>query len=742
MSSATSTSVSTPNSSLWKLPGLDKDTFYAAALLLSVAKGNIEVGRHHREPKTPEDVRDFLDHLADCFARSKLQDRSDHVSATAMVRNETQKTITLYIAKNQSEKGFGPSGSLEERGEVHNENNDFAKSLIEWFNLPDGEDATLSNRDNPQGDSTIFKTMCDFNRSRLDYYIEEIRKANVGFLDSVVKVNLGADLDARSLKGWGKANHVITECQRYKTSTENSPIPSEEDSALRCAQLAGDVRENADFQRFASVVETLPESKRNKAKELIYVAGGIKYLGRLFAAYKHFQYFCNIERQKGFSFDYNLLPSSDSMWDGDAYLRKIKSWAEILNLSELQKSIDSETDPGVQKKISDIVKKRNNKAPVHCEMQLLMHFSGPNAEKCEDYFGCSKKSCWLCWQMILRNSRFVMKDTHRKIYPAWVFPFDYSASQPAIAEGLITAYNNMMSPIQETLIKRTPFTFLEPLVQSSIRMTPAYRCGPLNSYSDDSAKSEKFPEPIIAVSDRWPAHSVKAIHLPEHGSPTTSRIVDIHAYEATLSELGRFRMISHSFDEQELIFAFQLRTNAESLSLNSGIEEYQQALWSFTLFSDLHFSWNLYYRTAYETLSANPYISSLCAKTQPEISQPIPWRGDIFIFQKRISSADIDFRSESTFDEPACLKALERAFRQRTKEWDPVKVAEDETQEAGDELEYYKNRLRGDTIRERMKMPVSADELRRLRQQSDELSQWFNNAQRRALNAKVRLSEI
>ena len=183
-----------------------------------------------------------------------------------------------------------------------------------------------------------------------------------------------------------------------------------------------------------------------------------------------------------------------------------------------------------------------------------------------------------------------MKDTHRKIYLAWVFPFDYSASQPAIAEGLITAYNNMMPLIQGALIEQTPFTFLEPLVQSSFRMTPAYRCGLLNSYPDDSAKSEKFPEPVIAVSGRWPAYLVKAIHLPEHGSPTASRIVDIHVYEATLSKLGDLGIVSHSFDKQELIFAFQLRTNAKSLSLNSGIEEYQQAFWRYTRFNEPPFS--------------------------------------------------------------------------------------------------------------------------------------------------------
>ena len=744
MSAATSDSVSTPKSSLWKLPGLDKDTFYAAALFLSVAKGNVNAGRHYREPKTSEDIRDFLDHLADCFARSKDQDRRDHVSATAMVRNEKRKTITLYIAKNQSERRPGPAGSLE-KGVIKNENDDFAKRLIEWFNRLGGEDAAQSDHDDLRDQSTIFKTMCDFNRSRIEHYIDEIGKADIDALDNDVVACLSSNPDARPLGGWEKAKGVITKCQDYKVSTNDSETPSEQDSLLTCAKLAGKARENVDFLRFASVVDTLPEIKRVKVKKLTYVLGGIKYLGRLFAAYKQFRKFCNTESRNGFSFAYDLLVSSDCEWDGDTYWQKFESWAEILQLSEVQKSADGEAGPDIKKQMSDIVKKNNNKAPVHCEMRLLMHFSGPDAEKCENYFGCSKKSCWLCWQMILKNSRYTMKDTHRKIYPAWVFPFDYSASQPAIAEGLITAYNSMLSLVQESLIKRTSLTFIEPLVQSSFRMTPAYRPSPSNPNLDGSAISKQFPEPLITVPGKFHAHIVRALHLPEYGSSTFFRMVEVHAYEKVAgSQRTLPTIVSQRFDNKRIFLDFQLRTHPKSLSLDSEIEEYQQALWEVAHFGFYRqsLSWSIFFRTAYETLYPNPYISSLCAKTQPEIPQPIPWRGDVFIFQDRISGRGIDMRSESPFNEVACLQGLEYTLRKYSEKWDPDKAAKEELEIASDGLEEHKNQLRRRAVYERIERFTSEDELNKLAQRHVELTRELEEARRKRTNREPSLSKF
>lgn len=50
----------TSKSSLWDLPGLDKDTFYAAALYLYAARGELKGTPLYNYVETPEATQDFL----------------------------------------------------------------------------------------------------------------------------------------------------------------------------------------------------------------------------------------------------------------------------------------------------------------------------------------------------------------------------------------------------------------------------------------------------------------------------------------------------------------------------------------------------------------------------------------------------------------------------------------------------------------------------------------------------------
>ncbi|PMD62031.1 uncharacterized protein K444DRAFT_718760 [Hyaloscypha bicolor E] len=85
-----------------------------------------------------------------------------------MVRNEEQKKITLYIAKNQSEKGYGPLAYGDELGVAANENKVFADELVRCFNTLAKEGST--HTEHPD----VFKTMCKFSQSRLEHYIGKI----------------------------------------------------------------------------------------------------------------------------------------------------------------------------------------------------------------------------------------------------------------------------------------------------------------------------------------------------------------------------------------------------------------------------------------------------------------------------------------------------------------------------------------------------------------------------------------
>jgi hypothetical protein len=105
------------------------------------------------------------------------------------------------------------------------------------------------------------------------------------------------------------------------------------------------------------------------------------YFGRIHAAYVSFSEFCKGPEQKGYSFKYCLLPSQEDIWPGDIYMQKIQSWTGELDLADkrdMRKIVDGKpvfVDGTVETYMSEIIKSTANMARVHCEMQLLMHFS-------------------------------------------------------------------------------------------------------------------------------------------------------------------------------------------------------------------------------------------------------------------------------------------------------------------------------------------------------------------------------
>ena len=186
-------------------------------LYLHAATGGLETKSWPRGPETPEVMRNFLDRLADCFARSEKEDARDHVSATAMARNAQQKTIKLYIAKNQSYKESRSSRPQEMQDEVANENDQFAKKLVAWFTELADAGAVHSEI---QDHLSMFEKMCDFSRSRLEYYIKGISKFNTDDLERVVLINLNEKFQ----KGWKEVKIVVEKCKRYQDSkAEGTP---------------------------------------------------------------------------------------------------------------------------------------------------------------------------------------------------------------------------------------------------------------------------------------------------------------------------------------------------------------------------------------------------------------------------------------------------------------------------------------------------------------------------------------
>ena len=666
---------STSNSSLWGLPGLDKDTFYAAALYLYAAYGELKVKPLFHRVETPEASQIFLDRFADCFARSKLEDARDHVSATAMVRNEKDKVITIYIAKNQSEKGCQTFDTQEELGGIANENEIFAKHLVDWFtSLATKDDTPQVNENDPDPHLETFKTMCRFSWSRLEHYISTISESSVDILDNVVLANLH-----KCCAGWEKAKSLINECKQYHDMKSRLPNLGSERICLLTAyaRSAGRIRRHPDFCTLTNEVESSLSDKRPKLEHLAQVVKWINHLGRLSAAFTSFQKFCNDKKQSGYSFRHQLLRSEEDDWTGDTYKHKIKSWTGDLDLNrerEVRIRVDGRPVLKVKtvEELMNEVVETGKKARVHCEMQLLAYFSKPGVEKCLDYFGCSKKSCWMCWQMISQNYKYSMKNTHRKLFPRWAFPFKFSISQPGIVEGLRAAYNEMLILIQDQIIRQRPLNTLEPYPQTSARMTPAHLRSRMGDDLDHGPLSRCLSSNIITVPERFAAVRVPALYLPaDDDSLENLRQVSVDAYERNKSDLAeRYLMRVERFAGREVVFAFQLLTKPKPANFTDIVGEVQISFWErlvvpegFYPSTDLEL--HLYYRLLKDVPAPNPHIFQIWRKAFGEEHQFFPWRGDVFIIPVHSSSfySDLEVLQEPyTFNPVEVFQSLEDYF--------------------------------------------------------------------------------
>ena len=673
----------TSDSSLWDLPGLDKDTFYAAALYLHAARGELKGTPLYNFVETPEATRDFLDRFADCFARSKLEDARDHVSATAMVRNEAEKIITIYIAKNQSEKGSQPFASQEELGDIANQNESFAKQLVDWFSKLASKDTLQVNYNEIDPHSNIFETMCKFSWSRLEHYISKVSMSDVDALGRVILITL-----PKCCNGWKVTKSIINECKLYHDKKSRLTDSGNEKIGLLTtyAQSAGQTRNHRDFRTLTDEVETSLSDKRPKLKDLAQGVKWINHLGQLWAAYVNFQDFCKDDKQSGYSFRHRLLRSEEDDWTGDAYTKKVKSWTGDLGLTherEVHRFVDGRPvlhNRTVEALMDEVVETTGNKARVHCEMQLLMHFSQPRVEKCLDYFGCSKKSCWLCWQMILHNFKYSMKGTHRKIYPRWAFPFKFSPLQPAVAQGLRAAYNQMLLPIQDQVIAQKPLSTIEAHPQTSARMTPAHRRPRTGDDPGQGPLSGLFSSNPITVSDRFPAMRVPALHLPADDSLRNLRQVNVDAYECRSSDFVEELLVNPRLGDRSILFAFQLLTKPKPSSFTSDIVDFRNAVWVSIPFVGSGIWWELYYRPYVDGLAPNPHIVSIWRKIHRGGHQIFPCGGDVFIIPRhnnKLNEMDF-FKEPSNLDHSGCFKAIEKYFKDMGAGYAKIRAEQDE----------------------------------------------------------------
>ncbi|KAK8046187.1 hypothetical protein PG996_014251 [Apiospora saccharicola] len=617
-----------PNSrrNIWNIPGLDNTSFYAAALYLHVAaKGQLRDAEHHgrhHQPKTKRDFRDFLDRLADCFARSKDKDAQAHVSATGMVLDEQQRRITVYVAKNVSGKDLDrlPS-SPRETALMVSEDAEFAQKLCNWFNKLSCDDGNVS--DHLQGE--MWDAMRKYNASRVKHYARRVgswKQEGAEDVDTSIWPSVPPGTKAA-------IKTTIDECMVFR----QDPPPSGQvlDKALdECALAASKCRSDPNFHQFSLNVDEIINNDNDQIdeafKEFAKAVKSIDYLGRLGDTYNTFRAFCKASEQQGYTYDIVVLksPTEES--------------------HDLDKFIASRASRGT--------------ARVHCEIQLLHHFFQQDSPKPLDYIGCSKKSCWLCWQLLGHFGQFTTKDTHRMIYPMWAYPADFP-------------------PAADSVLGIKAFTSNWNISHTSRRHNQSM-AGEVDSVPELSVVASSSADSIMSsvhIRDqgRVPVTSVPVIHLPATSSEAGGAIPSPQVIEVELFECDEedpqeqepsmlIKAVQGHHHHRNVLFPFQINTK----TLEPGnslreitLEDLEMMLWGESEIPCVE--GNQFYYMMFRMdgdLERNPWLLDMTRSSQGTAARDAksPWFGDVFIYNRNWSSID-----EETVE--LCMDSLRQEFK-------------------------------------------------------------------------------
>jgi hypothetical protein len=366
----------------------------------------------------------FLDHIAETFSREKSGPRTHatrherrrktndtkgkgatHVTASGLVLHDGQPTI--YLAKN------GVENVAEDEA--------LARSLTNWIQ------AIAFTTERPIIDKDYMWTrLLTFYQQRLDLYASQIESSSE------------EDLTTAFLEG----SDGITSARELYSLSRQYKMSKSSDTIRRMVSIAY-------ILRYAALPIT--STARN-----IKVRKSIALMGRLRAAYETFKN-AAIEFQRSFrKLRIVCLPAPTARRFSRSSMER---W-----IQELAK----------RNKLLRPKKKQLNKAwgekaeilnPCHAEIQLLLHFecSVSSKSKPYPYIGCSKKSCWLCYQLMSRlkdvrtgtKGFYQTRGSHGQVYPRWQIALDASLPSDAriwfnLSVALEDIYRSMLEQLTDT----------------------------------------------------------------------------------------------------------------------------------------------------------------------------------------------------------------------------------------------------------------------------------------------------
>ncbi|CAO2651293.1 Nn.00g095900.m01.CDS01 [Neocucurbitaria sp. VM-36] len=634
--------------SFWKLPGLDKTTFYGAALYLhAAAKGQLrEIRDAEWDERRQESIadamsKDFLDRLADCFARSKSKDAQDHISATAMELDidlsKGRREIRIYVAKNLSGKNMDALPP-NESASMKNEDEEFASRLCTWFNEMSSTETTRSCQ-SPAND--ILDVMYTYNKSRLAFYVR--------------KIHDWSSIGVPKLTIWRVLEPVVQACKRV----ENSVATRQELSD--CARVASDCRSNVWFQEFGEDLDSGIEDDETRT-QYRNLEKWINYLGRLNDAYDTFRAFCIEPKRRDFTYKIIMLKSpAEEEWPIETYKKAVESWTGDLGLND-----ERAERLTVKAKLDELASKCRGTARVHCEIQLLRFFVDHRPARTHlDYMGCSKKSCWLCWQVLGHNGRGLStKATHRMIYPMWAVPVDFS-DEPRhahFASSIVKTYKDMITLIEDKVLFKKEFSSRMNISHTSPRLI-RNRDPSIHTVMSGStiapSQASLFSSESTTDQGRDPVATVPVVHFPAT-SPIPQLVhVDVFDrlasdYEEGCANMRRVLLEPWAGESppKEVVFAFQLNTKVfESDSYENNdvnMLDWQKATWCIEhqpWISDGKVSYAAMFRLDEDNEEPNPWFLQVLEQHHGDSFRKdlVPWYGDVFVIAvRRIASYQPD----------------------------------------------------------------------------------------------------
>lgn len=476
---------------VWELPGFDKAGFYAAADYLRTLEQNQDLPRaaEHTYSRTNIEnslstrqlgeyeqlVKDVLDNLALLFANAKKTDSlpadrntaaenkhniaenkytpiknkvipAKHVTATALKVNGID--LEIWIAKND-----GPT----------TEDEDFRSKLEMWFNRKGvwNKKAALMTAE-----------INDFWRQRLHYYRVEIKKA-WKVLGNGPKPNIEGDSSGRAevkvaqsgnkaeaeVVGLGKSYDILRKI--YQDEMIKLDLFEEDwrKAKLICSSLKSSdaiVPSDSIGPEFYDVFDLEePKSHLELARTFTKLLKAIKLLGTVEKAVHIFTEFREkIVRSQNIHLSFLNPPKSLDLSQDDrtAIAERLKSWIR----PHRQKFVSPEFKTEIEERVQAFEdradqKERTSHRFFHCELQLLDKFLEDG--NTYDYFGCSKLSCFICYE-VLKGTRFRTRDTHARLYAPCAFPFSAPRAKGNSRYDLLLALKKVQDHVLERVLHR------------------------------------------------------------------------------------------------------------------------------------------------------------------------------------------------------------------------------------------------------------------------------------------------